>query len=173
MKPISFVLVDILTPHRLTDKLSLPLGTAMHNIRINLTQTYSERIAATRRDLRQLVQDSLRKDTASAPSLDLIASNNATVGAATAEPNAEMRWTRRAYMGDVVARYSVRIEGWPLDDVPFKDPSENPNLRMLELLRRRWTEGTVHFRPISESELQEMMEDPSPWIGMEMEDEEI
>ena len=76
-----------------------------------------------------------------------------------------MRWARAAYMRDVVSRYRVRIEGWPLADVPFKNLSDVPNLGKLDLLLERWTNGTTYFRAISQAEYDAMIIDPSPWIG--------
>lgn len=87
-------------------------------------------------------------------------------GAVANEPNAAMRWARGAYTRDVVARYRVRIEGWPLDEVPFTSLSGVPDLQKLELLLRGWRDGTIYFRRISEAEFQQMMQDPSPWIGV-------
>lgn len=68
-------------------------------------------------------------------------------------------------MRDVVTRYRVRIEGWPLADVPFKNLSDVPNLGKLEHLLRGWQDGSIHFRHIDEEEWRAMLEDPSPWIG--------
>lgn len=76
-----------------------------------------------------------------------------------------MRWSRAAYMRDVVLRYHVRIEGWPLTDVPFKNLSDVPNLGKLELLLERWVSGATYFRAISQEEYDVMSTDPSPWIG--------
>ncbi len=86
-------------------------------------------------------------------------------GEFTGEPNAQMRWTRFSYMRDIVARYRIRIEGWPLDEVPFKNLSDVPNLPKLELLMRGWKDGTIRFVALSEAEYEEMVRDPSPWIG--------
>ncbi|KAI0741815.1 hypothetical protein C8Q80DRAFT_1123601 [Daedaleopsis nitida] len=116
-----------------------------HKFRVNPKQTYSERMTSTRSELRQLVRESLC--------------------AVANEPNAAMRWARGAYIRDVVTRYRVRIEGWPLDEVPFKNLSDVPNLPKLELLLKGWKEGTIYFRRISEAEFQQMMLDPSPWVG--------
>ncbi len=68
-------------------------------------------------------------------------------------------------MRDVVARYKVRIEGWPLDDVPFKNLSDVPNLPKLELLLAGFRDGTIRFRAITEDEYIAMAADPTPWIG--------
>ena len=76
-----------------------------------------------------------------------------------------MRWTRRAYMKDIVNRYRVRIEGWPLAEVPFKNLSDVPNLPKLELLLRGWKDGTIRFVAITEHQYEAMVRDPSPWIG--------
>lgn len=68
-------------------------------------------------------------------------------------------------MRDVVARYRVRIEGWPLDDAPFTNLSNIPNLPKLELLLAGWRSGAIYFRNITEEEYAVMAADPSPWIG--------
>ena len=68
-------------------------------------------------------------------------------------------------MRDVVGRYRVRIEGWPLHEVPFKNLSDVPNLPKLELLQRGFQDGTIYFRAISDVEYAAMVADPSPWIG--------
>ena len=68
-------------------------------------------------------------------------------------------------MKNIVTRYRVRIEGWPLADVPFKNLSDVSNLPKLELLLRGWKEGTIRFRKITDAEYTEMVTDPTPWIG--------
>ena len=78
-----------------------------------------------------------------------------------------MRWARRAYMKDVVNRYRVRIEGWPLADVPFKNLSDVTNLPKLEQLTRGWRDGSIRFRQITDNEYREMVADPTAWIGPE------
>lgn len=78
-----------------------------------------------------------------------------------------MRWTRTSYMRDVVARYRVRIEGWPLDEVPFRNLSDVPNLPKLEILLKGWRDGTIRFRAISDAEYQQMLNNPTPWVGAE------
>lgn len=68
-------------------------------------------------------------------------------------------------MKNVVQRYLVRIEGWPLNEVPFRNLSDVSNLPKLELLLRGWREGAIAFRRISEAQYSAMIQDPSPWIG--------
>ena len=68
-------------------------------------------------------------------------------------------------MRDVVARYKVRIEGWPLGDVSFKNLSDVPNLPKLELLLSGFRNGTIGFRAITDDEYNAMVADPTPWIG--------
>ena len=70
-----------------------------------------------------------------------------------------------SYMRDVVARYKVRIEGWPLGDVSFKNLSDVPNLPKLELLLAGFRNGTIGFRAITDDEYNAMVADPTPWIG--------
>ncbi|KAI0664492.1 hypothetical protein C8Q70DRAFT_1042069 [Cubamyces menziesii] len=117
---------------------------SQHRFRVNPVKSYSERMTETRSELRKLVRERL---------CDI-----------TGEPSAQMRWAQGAYMRDVVARYRVRIEGWPLREVPFKNLSDVPNLRRLELLLRNWKEGKIYFRRITEEEYQTMVADPSPWL---------
>lgn len=76
-----------------------------------------------------------------------------------------MKWAHNAYMKDVVARYRVRLEGWPLAEVPFRNLSDVPNLQKLELLQRGLREGTIRFVRINEEQYQAMLADPSPWVG--------
>ncbi|KAI0794233.1 hypothetical protein C8Q74DRAFT_1194858 [Fomes fomentarius] len=116
-----------------------------HKFRVNPTKSYSERMTTTRAELRQIIKQALCEF--------------------TGEPNAQMRWTRFSYMRDIVARYRIRIEGWPLDEVPFKNLSDVPNLPKLELLMRGWKDGTIRFVALSEAQYEEMVRDPSPWIG--------
>ncbi|KAJ8474760.1 hypothetical protein ONZ51_g7005 [Trametes cubensis] len=85
--------------------------------------------------------------------------------AITDEPTARMRWVKAAYMRDVVARYRVRIEGWPLEDMPFQNPCNLSSVKELKFLILRWTEGKTYFRKITECEFQCMVSDPTPWIG--------
>lgn len=68
-------------------------------------------------------------------------------------------------MRDVVSRYRVQVEGWPLEDVPFRNLSDIPNLGKLELLLARWKDETTYFRTISQAEYDAMLADPTPWIG--------
>ena len=84
----------------------------------------------------------------------------------TGDPNAAMGWSRKAYMKNVVQRYLVRIEGWPLNEVPFRNLSDVSNLPKLELLLRGWRDGSIRFRRITEAQYQQMLADPSPWLGV-------
>ncbi|KAI0642001.1 hypothetical protein C8Q79DRAFT_929527 [Trametes meyenii] len=118
---------------------------SQHRFRVNPTKSYSERMTETRSDLRRLVREKLVS--------------------ITGEPSAQMRWSRGAYMQHVVSRYRVRIEGWPLADVPFRNLSDVPNLGKLELLLRGFQDGSIYFRRINDAEFREMTADPSPWIG--------
>lgn len=68
-------------------------------------------------------------------------------------------------MKNVVQRYRVRIEGWPLNEVPFRNLSDVSNLPKLELLLRGWKDGSIRFCTITEAQYSEMVADPSPWIG--------
>ncbi|TBU34005.1 hypothetical protein BD309DRAFT_989589 [Dichomitus squalens] len=125
---------------------------SQHRFRVNPQPSYSERMTQTRSELRTLVKQKL---------CDI-----------TGEPNAQMRWTRTAYMRDVVSRYRVRIEGWPLSEIPLKNLSDVPNLGKLELLLARWRAGTIYFRRISQAEYDAMVADPVPWVGPEEQEQE-
>ncbi|KAI0358215.1 hypothetical protein OH77DRAFT_1421521 [Trametes cingulata] len=115
-----------------------------HKFRVNPTKSYSERMTETRSELRQLVKNKLRT-----PVLpDVVSTTPGTPS-----------------LRDVVSRYRVRIEGWPLADVPFKNLSDVTNLPKLEVLLRGWLNGTIYFRAIDEAEFSAMMADPSPWVG--------
>ena len=76
-----------------------------------------------------------------------------------------MGWSRKSYMKNVVQRYRVRIEGWPLNEVPFRNLSDVSNLPKLELLLRGWKDGSIRFCAITEAQYAAMVADPSPWIG--------
>lgn len=143
-----------------------------HRFRVNPKPSYSERMTTTRGALRAFVRERLGSQQFLFPRprwLDpapLVLTFLPTAEI-TREPTAQMRWAHGAYIKDIVGRYRVRIEGWPLDEVPFKNLSEVPNLGKLELLLARWKEGRIYFRGISEAEYAEMLRDPSPWIGAE------
>lgn len=78
-----------------------------------------------------------------------------------------MNWSRKSYLKNVVQRYLVRIEGWPLNEVPFRNLSDVSNLPKLELLLRGWHGGSIAFCRISEAECDRMLRDPTPWLGPE------
>ncbi|KAI0768845.1 hypothetical protein BD413DRAFT_605260 [Trametes elegans] len=105
--------------------------------RLNAKPTYSERMTDARSELRAITQD----DTAS------------------------MSWSRKSYLKNIVTRYRIRIEGWPLAEVPFRNLSDVSNLGKLELLLQGWKAGTIRFRRISDEQVRAMLADPSPWIG--------
>ena len=86
-------------------------------------------------------------------------------GAITNDRNATMAWSRKSYMKNIVTRYRIRIEGWPLAEVPFRNLSDVSNLPKLELLLRGWKEGTIRFCRINDAQYQHMLTDPTPWIG--------
>ena len=77
-----------------------------------------------------------------------------------------MNWSRKSYLKNVVQRYLVRIEGWPLNEVPFRNLSDVSNLPKLELLLRGWRDGSIRFRRITEMQYNAMLSDPSPWLGV-------
>ncbi|KAH9851850.1 hypothetical protein C2E23DRAFT_732062 [Lenzites betulinus] len=118
---------------------------SFQKFRINPPKPYSDRMTETRAEVRALVKQKLRE--------------------ITGQNGAQMKWAQGAYMRDVVARYRVRIEGWPVAEIEFKNLSNIPNLRKLELLLRGWKDETIYFRHISDAEYQAMVADPMPWFG--------
>lgn len=76
-----------------------------------------------------------------------------------------MSWSHRSYMKKVVMRYRVRIEGWPLAEVLFRNLSDVPNLGKLEMLLHGWKEGSIRFVRITDEQYHAMVADPTPWIG--------
>ncbi|KAI0351037.1 hypothetical protein OH77DRAFT_980460 [Trametes cingulata] len=131
--------------------LSLPptppllLRMAQYTFRVNPRPTYSERMTEARSELRKLIKEQLC--------------------AITHDNTATMSWSRKAYMKNVVMRYRVRIEGWPLAEVPFRNLSDVPNLGKLELLLHGWRDGTIRFVRITDDQYRAMVADPTPWIG--------
>ncbi|KAI9059190.1 hypothetical protein FKP32DRAFT_1168580 [Trametes sanguinea] len=121
------------------------LRMAQITFRINPKPTYSERMTEARSELRRLIKEQLCS--------------------ITHDSTATMSWSRRAYIKNVVTRYRVRIEGWPLSEVPFVNLSDVPNLGKLELLLQGWKDGTIRFRQINEEQYLAMLHDPTPWIG--------
>ncbi|KAI0738403.1 hypothetical protein C8Q80DRAFT_1222608 [Daedaleopsis nitida] len=113
--------------------------------RLNTRPTYSERMTEARSELRKIIKEQL-----------------CTI---TNDRNAAMGWSRKSYMKNVVQRYRVRIEGWPLGEVPFRNLSDVSNLPKLELLLRGWKDGSIRFSQITEAQYSAMAADPSPWIG--------
>ena len=73
-------------------------------------------------------------------------------GAITQDPNASMRWP--SYWKDIVVKYHVIIEGWPHEEVPFRNLSDVSNLQKLDILLRGWQSGEIFFRRLSEDEFQ-------------------
>ncbi|KAH9940752.1 uncharacterized protein BXZ73DRAFT_98583 [Epithele typhae] len=154
------------------------MQSSMHKFPVNPRQSYSERMIAARAQLRQLVKTKLCEYHRSAAAIAAAIARPAPppltlpralppTGEITGDIHAQMRWTRRAYMKDIVGRYRVRIEGWPLAEVPFKNLSDVTNLPKLETLSRGWLAGTIYFRQITDAEFRQMLEDPTPWVGPE------
>ena len=63
-----------------------------------------------------------------------------------------MRWP--SYWKDIVVKYHVIIEGWPHDEVPFRNLSDVSNLQKLEILLRGWQSGQIYFRRLPEAEFE-------------------
>ena len=81
---------------------------------------------------------------------DPAAHEGTLAGAITQDPNAAMRWPN--YWSSIVVKYRVVVEGWPHDEVPFRNLSDVSNLQKLDLLLRGWQSGTIYFRRVSEGE---------------------
>ena len=74
------------------------------------------------------------------------------VGQITKDPSASMRWP--SYWKDIVTKYHVIVEGWPHDEVPFRNLSDVSNLQKLELLLRGWQAGDIYFRQLADGEFE-------------------
>jgi hypothetical protein len=65
-----------------------------------------------------------------------------------------MQW--KYYWRNVVQRYSVKIEGWPME-IPFSNLSEaSSTLTDLESLLAKWRNGITFWRKLSADELEEL-----------------
>ena len=65
-------------------------------------------------------------------------------------PGAKMEWIH--YFRNVVKRYSVIIEGWP-PEIEFVNLS-SASIDNLQKLRRKWKQGTTHWKKLSLAELE-------------------
>jgi hypothetical protein len=67
-----------------------------------------------------------------------------------------MEW--KFYFRNVVQRYSVKIEGWPVDLVRFQNLSEvSSPYNSLKTLLDNWSSGKTYWRELSEDELEELV----------------
>ena len=67
-----------------------------------------------------------------------------------------MQWAQ--YHCNVVHRYQVAIDGWP-EDIPFANLSDvSSSLPQLELLLQRWKSGAIHWKTLSDEEVEELQE---------------
>ena len=116
-------------------------------------RSYSERMSETRAEIRRIVKEAL---STCGSILTMCAHRWLTaaliVGAITQDPNASMRWP--SYWKDIVVKYHVIIEGWPHEEVPFRNLSDVSNLQKLEILLRGWQAGQIYFRRLSEGEFE-------------------
>lgn len=72
------------------------------------------------------------------------------LGKITGNESAQMRY--KDFWPKIVRHYKVEITGWP-SDIPFKDLSEGSrSLSDLESLLRKWKNGTVHWRKLTDEE---------------------
>ena len=63
-----------------------------------------------------------------------------------------MRWP--SYWKDIVVKYRVIVEGWPHNEVPFRNLSDVSNLQKLEVLLRGWQSGDIYFRQLVDGEFE-------------------
>lgn len=67
-----------------------------------------------------------------------------------------MQWAQ--YHRNIIRRYQVAIDGWP-EDIPFANLSDvSSSLPQLELLLRRWKSGAIHWKELSDDEVEELQE---------------
>ena len=67
-----------------------------------------------------------------------------------------MQWAQ--YHRNIVRRYQVAIDGWP-EDIPIANLSDvSSSLSQLELLLRRWKSGAIHWKMLSDEEVEELQE---------------
>lgn len=126
---------------------------------------YSERVIASQAELRALVLEKLRKTLMSSSATRLFVVLTDYSGQITGKHDAQMRWLPAPYMRHVVARYRVRIEGWPLDEIPFERVKQVIHLPKLEALLKGFKDGVIYFRSITDVEYEAMVADPTPWLG--------
>jgi hypothetical protein len=66
-----------------------------------------------------------------------------------------MGW--KNYWTKVVARYEVKIEGWP-ENIPFQNLSvASSPLQDLVILLKRWQEGTTYWKRLTSAETKELI----------------
>lgn len=114
-------------------------------------RSYSERMSETRAEIRRIVKEAL----STCGSIFAMCGHRwltsaLNLGAITQDPNASMRWP--SYWKDIVVKYHVIIEGWPHDEVPFRNLSDVSNLQKLDILLRGWQAGQIYFRRLSDEE---------------------
>ncbi|KAF8330272.1 hypothetical protein F5887DRAFT_1081863 [Amanita rubescens] len=74
----------------------------------------------------------------------------------TGNPAARMEW--KFYFRNVVQRYSVKIDGWPVHLVRFQNLSEvSSAYDSLKTLLDNWSTGKTCWRELSEEELEELV----------------
>ncbi|KAK7686351.1 hypothetical protein QCA50_010575 [Cerrena zonata] len=117
-------------PRSSQDPNANPAAALQTKFRVVPRKSYSERMSETRAEIRRIMKESLRE--------------------ITGDQNASMRWP--SYWKDIVVKYKVVIEGWPYEEVPFRNLSDVSNLQRLELLLKGWQEKTIYFRRISDAE---------------------
>jgi len=117
---------------RVSSSGSNPAASQQTKFRVNPKRSYSERMSETRGEIRRIMKEALR--------------------AITQDPSASMRWP--SYWKDVVVKYRVVVEGWPHNDVPFRNLSDVSNLQKLEILLRGWQAGEIYFKRLTEAEFE-------------------
>ncbi|KAI0074490.1 hypothetical protein K474DRAFT_1677051 [Panus rudis PR-1116 ss-1] len=119
-----------------------PAAAHQTKFRVVPKKSYSERMSETRGEIRRIMKEALRN--------------------ITGDENAAMRWP--SYWKDIVVKYRVHIQGWPYDEVPFRNLSDVSNLQKLELLLKGWQDGTIYFRRLSEDEFNSLSAQQASYV---------
>ena len=82
----------------------------------------------------------------------------------TGNPSARMEW--KFYFRNVVHRYSVEVDGWPVHLVRFQNLSEvSSPYDSLKTLLNNWSSGKTYWRELSEDELEERVRERDEQIA--------
>ncbi|KAF8348045.1 hypothetical protein F5887DRAFT_837650, partial [Amanita rubescens] len=118
-----------------TDFLGKMEGFSLQGLK-GTTKNWQQRVSELRSQIRQVMNTKLK---------DI-----------TGNPSARMEW--KFYFRNVVQRYSVKIEGWPVNLVRFQNLSEvSSPYDSLKTLLNNWSSGKTYWRELSEDELEELV----------------